>query len=51
MNFNFVQGGGGGNLDIAVLTTVNWRSLCNFLQERGGVRELSLILLARIVHL
>ena len=35
MNFNFVQGGG-GNLGIAILTTVNWRSLTNFLPKRGG---------------
>ena len=45
--------GGGGNRGMAVLTTVNWRSLSNFLpnegEEEGGVREVSKTLSARIV--
>ena len=28
--------GGGGNPGIAILTTVDWRSLTNFLPKRGG---------------
>ena len=37
MDFNFVPGGEGGNLDKAVFTTGNGRSLANSLEGRGRV--------------
>ena len=50
VNFTLFGGGGIANLGIAVLITVNWRSLSNVLPKRGGVTEVSLFARNRYLY-